>query len=141
MMFKIVTTDVEKEDAFNIRKQVFVEEQGVPLANELDDYDAIATHIIGYDDNQQPFATARFRQYDQGVKIERVAILPTSRKSGYGKKLMQFIEASAVQQGYTQLILNAQLHAKLFYASLGYRSVGNIFYEEQIEHIKMVKSI
>ncbi|MBF0738857.1 GNAT family N-acetyltransferase [Staphylococcus arlettae] len=140
-MFKIVTTEAEKQDAFDIRKQVFVEEQGVPLENELDDYDAFATHIIGYDDKQQPFATARFRQYDQGVKIERVAILPTYRKSGYGKKLMQFIETSAAQQGYTKLILNAQLHAKLFYSSLGYNSVGDIFYEEEIKHVKMVKSI
>ena len=140
-MFKIVTTEAEKQDACDIRKKVFVKEQGVPVENELDDYDAIATHIIGYNDNQQPFATARFRQYEQGVKIERVAIHPAFRKSGYGKKLMQFVEKSAAQQGYTKLILNAQLHAKLFYSSLGYNSVGDIFYEEEIKHVKMVKSI
>lgn len=140
-MFKIVTTEAEKQDAFDIRKEVFVKEQGVPVENELDDYDAIATHIIGYNYNQQPFATARFRQYEQGVKIERVAIHPAFRKSGYGKKLMQFVEKSAAQQGYTKLILNAQLHAKLFYSSLGYNSVGDIFYEEEIKHVKMVKSI
>ncbi|MEK4562249.1 GNAT family N-acetyltransferase [Staphylococcus sp. FSL K6-3157] len=140
-MFKIVTTPSMMEDAYSIRKQVFVLEQGVPLENEIDQYEAIATHIIGYDENNIPFATGRFRPYDNAVKIERVAIISSHRKSGYGKLLMQFLEEIAKNQGHHSLMLNAQCHAQTFYESLGYKPFGKIFIEENIDHIAMTKSI
>ncbi|KRG08943.1 GNAT family N-acetyltransferase [Staphylococcus sp. NAM3COL9] len=140
-MFKIVTTPSMMEDAYNVRKQVFVQEQGVPLKNEIDQYEPIATHIVGYDENNLPFATGRFRSFDNGVKIERVAIIASHRKSGYGKLLMRFIEDVAKNQGYHSLILNAQCHAQTFYESLEYNPFGKIFIEENIEHIAMEKLI
>ena len=36
------------EDCFEIRKCVFVEEQGVPLENEFDQYEDYSFHIVGY---------------------------------------------------------------------------------------------
>ncbi|MDG0843502.1 GNAT family N-acetyltransferase [Staphylococcus equorum] len=140
-MFKIVTTPSMMEDAYSVREQVFVLEQGVPLENEIDQYEAIATHIIGYDKNNIPFATGRFRPYDNGVKIERVAVIVSHRKSGNGKLLMQFLEEIAKNQGHHSLILNAQCHAQAFYESLGYKPFGEIFIEENINHIAMEKSI
>lgn len=81
-MFEIVTTQNMMEEAHNIRKKVFVEEQGVPLENEIDQYETIATHVIGYDQNNVPFATGRLRPIANGVKVERVAILASHRKKG-----------------------------------------------------------
>lgn len=140
-MFKIVTTPSMMEDAYSVRKQVFVLEQGVPLENEIDQYEAIATHIVGYNENNLPFATGRFRPHDNGVKIERVAIIASHRKSGYGKLLMRFIEDVAKNQGHHSLMLNAQCHAQTFYESLEYHPFGEVFIEENIEHIAMAKSI
>ncbi|MEP9851578.1 GNAT family N-acetyltransferase [Staphylococcus aureus] len=140
-MFKVVTTANMMEDAYSIRKQVFVNEQGVPLENEIDQYESIATHIIGYDKNNYPFATGRFRPYNNGVKIERVAIISSHRKYGYGKLLMQFLEEIAKIQGHHTLVLNAQCHAQAFYESLGYKAFGDVFIEENIDHIAMSKII
>lgn len=39
------------------------------------------------------------------------------------------------------LTLNAQCHAQRFYESLGYKASGDIFLEENIEHILMNKTI
>ncbi|MGD6885566.1 MULTISPECIES: GNAT family N-acetyltransferase [Staphylococcus] len=138
-MFKIVTTQTMLEEAHNIRKKVFVEEQSVPLENEIDQYETMATHIIGYDKDDMPFATGRLRPIDNGVKIERVAILATHRNKGYGKLLMEFLEKVAKDQGYQRLMLNAQYHAQGFYESLGYQSFGETFMEENIKHIAMTK--
>ncbi|PHK49809.1 GNAT family N-acetyltransferase [Staphylococcus edaphicus] len=140
-MFNIVNTPTMMEDALQIRKDVFVKEQGVPLENEIDQYEEIATHVIGYDSNHIPFATGRFRPINDGVKIERVAIMPSHRKSGNGQLLMQFLENVAKQQGFHKLSLNAQCHAQRFYESLGYKAIGDTFIEENIEHIAMTKIV
>lgn len=80
---KIVETVKEHEDAFAVRKQVFVEEQGVPLHLECDAEDASATHFIMYDNND-PVGAARLRSIENDTaKIERVCILQDQR----GKKL------------------------------------------------------
>lgn len=140
-MFKIVKNSTELEQAFKIRQEVFVTEQGVPLENELDNYEEVATHIIGYDNENMPIATARFRPYDNGVKVERVAVLSNQRKTGTGKSLMLFIQQAAQELGYNELILNAQTQAQHFYERLGYSPIGDVFMEENIEHIKMTKSL
>lgn len=140
-MFKIVTTQNMIEEAHNIRKKVFVEEQGVPLENEIDQYETIATHVIGYDQNAVPFATGRLRPVDNAVKVERVAILASHRNKGYGKLLMGFLEDVAKNKGDKKLILNAQRHAQPFYESLGYEAFGETFMEENIKHIAMSKTI
>ncbi|WP_445194262.1 GNAT family N-acetyltransferase [Staphylococcus xylosus] len=140
-MFEIVTTQNMMEEAHNIRKKVFVEEQGVPLENEIDQYETIATHVIGYDQNDVPFATGRLRPIANSVKVERVAILASHRNKGYGKLLMGFLETVAINKGDEKLMLNAQCHAQSFYESLGYESFGEIFMEENIEHIAMSKII
>lgn len=140
-MFKIVSTPAMLEDAYHIRKCVFVQEQGVPLENEIDQYESIATHVVGYDQNNTPFATGRFRPINNGVKIERIAIMSTHRKLGYGKLLMEYLEEVAKSQGHSNLILNAQCHAQYFYEKLGYKPVSSVFLEENIEHIAMSKMI
>ncbi|ATH60544.1 GNAT family N-acetyltransferase [Staphylococcus nepalensis] len=141
MIFKIVNTSDMLNDAYEIRKKVFVLEQGVPLENEIDQFESSSTHVIGYDNLQSPFATGRFRTYKNGAKIERVAILASHRKLGYGKSLMQFIEAAAKEADYHTLTLNAQCHAQHFYETLGYTTFGDVFLEENIEHIVMTKTI
>lgn len=141
MIFKIVNTSDMLNDAYEIRKKVFVLEQGVPLKNEIDQFESSSTHVIGYDNLQSPFATGRFRTYKNGAKIERVAILASHRKLGYGKSLMQFIEAAAKEADYHTLTLNAQCHAQHFYETLGYTTFGDVFLEENIEHIVMTKTI
>ncbi|WP_251515913.1 MULTISPECIES: GNAT family N-acetyltransferase [Staphylococcus] len=137
-MFQKVTTNKMLEDAFEVRKKVFVEEQGVPLENELDAHDKTSTHFIGYEENI-PFATGRLRAVDDKAKIERVAITKQFRKSGNGKKLMNFIEQYAKDEGFSKVTLNAQCQAQKFYETLGYQAEGSVFMEENIEHIVMSK--
>ena len=59
-----ITTEAALNNAFNIRKSVFVEEQGVPLEDEFDKFDQLdgkCQHILVYIDNE-PVGTGEFEQ-------------------------------------------------------------------------------
>ena len=65
-MFQIAKNQTMLDDCFEIRKCVFVEEQGVPLENEFDQYEDYSFHIVGYI-NGVPMATARIRPLNHQV--------------------------------------------------------------------------
>lgn len=136
-MIKIVETEKEMQDALSIRKSVFVDEQGVSLEAEIDDLENICKHVILYEDNK-PAAVGRYRSYENGLaKIERVAVMKSYRKYGFGKVVMDFINSKAKEEGFRGSILNGQTQAKGFYNKLGYQVEGKEFLEEGIPHYKM----
>ena len=95
-------------DALFIREQVFVIEQNVDVALEIDGEDDQRWHIVAYAD-QQPVATARvyFPNGDGQLKIQRVAVKQSLRGQHIGLQLMQAIEKWALSQASTVLILSA----------------------------------
>lgn len=57
MNVKIVESEEELQQAYDIRMIVFVEEQNVPPEEEIDDLEGSSIHFIGYDhENQLPQA-------------------------------------------------------------------------------------
>jgi len=54
----IATTADERDDAFSVRIAVFVDEQRIPRSEELDGFDALATHCVAYFDDK-PVAAGR----------------------------------------------------------------------------------
>ena len=80
------------KDALDIRKEVFVEEQQVPVSIEIDDLEDKTLHLVGYE-KSIPVATARIYPMDNGkYKVQRVAIRKVVREKKYGSILMQEIE-------------------------------------------------
>ena len=65
-VFQIAKNERMLEDCFEIRKCVFVKEQGVPLENEFDQYEDYSFHIVGYI-NGVPMASARIRSLNTHV--------------------------------------------------------------------------
>mgnify|MGYP006280841623 CR=1 FL=1 len=123
-----------------VRRRVFVDEQGVPEAVEMDEKDADATHVLLTDGD--PVATARYRFVDaETAKIERVAVLRDYRDAGLGRRVMTIAERRAVDDGATTARLHAQERVLGFYESLGYRAVGDRFEEAGIPHRAMVKRL
>ena len=138
---KIVTTDKERELAFAVRKKVFVEEQGVPVHLELDEYDEIATHFIVLHDNET-IAAARLREIEPKIgKVERVCVLPEYRGKHLGVLIMETVEKFAIEQQWAQLKLNAQSYAVPFYEKIGYDVTSPEFMDADIPHRAMKKNI
>jgi predicted GNAT family N-acyltransferase len=107
-----------------------------------------ATHFLvranpGLFDNPTGIiGTARLVDKDNGVgKVGRVAIAPEQRGKGVGALLMQFVEQTAREQGFSRLVLDAQIDAIPFYEKLGYLAEGDIFLDAGIEHRFMSKSL
>ncbi|REI04145.1 GNAT family N-acetyltransferase [Staphylococcus felis] len=140
-MFKVGTNRSIYRDALYIRKKVFIEEQGVSKAEEIDQYEDKCQYIVGYDDNHSPIATARYRLVNNIVKVERVAVMPAQRGQNIGQLLMQTLEKDAIAKGYHHFKLGAQLHAVPFYEKLGYHIDGDIFIDAGIPHYHMKKSV
>ncbi len=137
-MLKIADTKEALNHCFEIRKQVFVDEQGVPPSLEIDQYEDEATHVL-LTEYGCPIATGRFREYKDGIKIERVAVIKSHRKLGLGKKVLDYIEYQAKSNNKTKFYLNAQTQAIPFYESLGYYKYGDVFKDAGISHYAMVK--
>ena len=136
-----VQTDTERADAFDVRHTVFVDEQGVPEDLEVDEHDETATHFVAYD-GENAVGAARLRRLDDtSAKAERVAVLADRRKEGWGRKLMDCLEATASDRGFERMKLNSQTHAAPFYDRLGYERVGEEFEEAGIPHVEMVKQL
>lgn len=138
MEVKQVTTKEQLDDAFAVRRTVFVDEQQVPEEEEIDQYEDEATHVVLYD-NEEPIGAARVRVLDGIGKLERICVLSSGRKKGAGKLIVNKLEEIATSQGVSKLKLNAQTHAIPFYERLGYETVSDVFMDAGIPHVTMIK--
>lgn len=137
----IVNSDREREDAFSVRRKVFVEEQGVPLNLELDELDKTADHFVVYTE-ETPIGAGRLRESSAGIgKVERVCVLSEYRGMKLGKLVMQALEKHATTKGFEKIVLNAQTYAIPFYEKLGYMVTSPEFMDADIPHRAMEKII
>lgn len=124
-------------DCQQIRHQVFVIEQQVPIEEEWDGQDDECHHFL-LQENGDAIATARLTPTG---KIGRMAVLKQARGYGYGAQVMAAIIDYARTQGYSHLQLNAQTHALGFYERLGFNAFGGVFEEAGILHRSMQLSL
>ncbi|AFH62474.1 GNAT family N-acetyltransferase [Paenibacillus mucilaginosus] len=138
-----VTQPEELETAFTIRTKVFVEEQGVALEDEFDEWDTLngpCEHIVACFDGQ-PAGTGRVRLLHGFAKLERICILKPYRKHGIGKIIIRTLEGIAEEKGAQLVQLHGQTQAQGFYEKLGYRVSSEEFMEDGIPHILMRKEL
>ena len=131
-------------DAFKVRHIVFVDEQGFAAEIEVDDRDPIAHHIVIYNKDNAPIATARTFPEDAGSTnyiIGRVAVLREMRSTGIGLLVMCETEKLAKGLGAKKITLGAQVHAMKFYEKCGYTEHGRRYLEEHCEHAHMCKEL
>lgn len=134
-----ITDKKALDEAFKIRWLVFVIEQKVEASKEHDEYEATATHFLAKLDGK-PVGTARWRFTENGVKMERFAVLEEARGKGVGRALvaavLEDVKATPEAQGKKKY-LHAQLNAIPLYSKWGFETVGEMFEECQIQHYKM----
>lgn len=143
MNTKKIIEESDLEKAFYIRKAVFVEEQGVPLEDEFDQYDKLdgqCEHIL-VSHEEQAVGTGRLRTVDGLGKLERICILEPFRKLGLGKVIIKTLEEIAREQGIPKVKLHGQTQAEGFYKKLGYETLSDVFMEDGIPHILMLKEL
>jgi ElaA protein len=121
-----------------LRRVVFIEEQGVSEADEVDDLDEVAIHLLAFLDDT-PVGTARLLVDGSAGKVGRVCVLRAARGTGLGAALMRAaVDRFRAMPGVRKVKLGAQSHATGFYEALDFRVVGEPFMDAGIEHREMV---
>ncbi|MEE8421522.1 MAG: GNAT family N-acetyltransferase [Dehalococcoidia bacterium] len=140
-----VTTQAELNECLLVRRAVFIREQGVSEEEEIDEHDGdpalvtSAVHVLGRVEGF-PSATGRLlldHPEGENAHIGRVAVMEQLRERGYGRAVMEALQAEARERGFPGITLDAQLHAIPFYEGLGYVARGNVFLDAGIEHRSM----
>lgn len=122
------------EKAFEIRRKVFVVEQDCPPELEYEN-EEVCAHYLAYCEGE-PVATARFRQTEYGVKLERFAVLEQHRRKGIALSLVHRLLADVLP--FNRIIyLHAQVSAMPLYEQAGFKPEGDRFEEAGIQHLKM----
>lgn len=126
------------QEATPIRHAVFVQEQGVPVDIELDEWDPLSLHAIARDGDGRAIGTGRLLPDGH---IGRMAVLRTARGSGAGTAILLALMDAARERGHREVVLNAQTHAASFYRRLGFVEEGDVFDDAGIPHIAMRRAL
>ncbi len=136
-------TDLPAE-ATALRVEVFVREQGVDPALEIDGRDGLADHAVVRAPDGSVAATGRL--LDPGPDspagiVGRVATRVDRRGGGFGQAVMRLLEQRAGERGLAAVELHAQVSAIGFYERQGYVGIGPRYREAGIEHQSMRKEL
>lgn len=138
----IVSSPEDFDQALKIRRTVFIDEQGVAEAEELDGRDGQgAVHILAQTLGGVPVGTSRIllpESDGDAAHIGRVAVVKEFRGQGIGKKIMltahKHLQSLLAPTQTMRVELSAQEHALDFYTHLGYEVYGNAYLDAGIRH-------
>ncbi len=126
-----------RQALMDIRRRVFIDEQGVPEAEEFSEADNAASHWIAYGSDDSPMGCARLL----ANKVGRMAVLKTHRHQGVGSALMRQIIGFATREGLESIQLDAQVHALPFYEAMKFTRDGSVFDDVGIPHQHMTLAL
>jgi ElaA protein len=135
-------TPYELYSILQLRNEVFIVEQNCPY-QDMDNKDQKSWHLMGIKENK---LMAYSRLLAPGISysessIGRIVSSPSVRKTGMGKKLVEESIKQIKNLFKTDIIrIGAQLYLKSFYESYGFVQDGEIYLEDNIPHIIMLKN-
>ncbi|MFD7131392.1 GNAT family N-acetyltransferase [Streptomyces sp. NPDC059894] len=148
---RVVEDPADREACFALRKEVFVDEQGVPEDIEYDVHDADAVHVLAVGEDGVPLGTGRLLYGEAAAaktggdpsvgSLGRLAVAKEARGLGVGAALVRALEEAAGARGLAAVDLHAQTHALGFYERLGYAAYGPQFADAGIPHRAMRRAL
>lgn len=127
--------------ALEIRRRVFVEEQGIPADLDEDGLDGRAIHVLAW---LEGVAIATGRLVVEGCNagaVARIAVVPARRGNGIGRAVLLKLEELAYQAGLSRLELHPHTYLEKFYSDLGYSRVPGGTTVGPYDLLTMVKSL
>src|SRR5262245_53742442 len=137
LRIELLPWEKARGDASPIRFVVFVEEQGVPLAMELDEMDEKSIHALAFQDGN-PVGTGRLLPDGH---IGRMAVLKAWRGRGIGGRILGRLMDEARARGDREVVLSAQVSATAFYRGHGFVEEGAEYTDAGIPHRDMRRSL
>ena len=132
----------ELYDLLQLRSEIFVVEQNCVYL-DLDGKDKVALHLLGKYDGK---IVAHSRLFAAGISFDnasigRVTVSAQYRDRKWGHELMQHsIAGIAKHFNESKITIGAQLYLKKFYESHGFIQTSEMYLEDDIPHIEMIRS-
>jgi predicted GNAT family N-acyltransferase len=137
---RVASSSSEIDEALELRRRVFVGQQGVTLDADRDGLDPTALHIVAVADGRV-VGTCRLVFDDGLARLGRMAVEDSLRGRGLGAAILEEAEAQARAAGATRIRLHAQTAARTLYERGGFQVHGEEFMEEGIPHLTMEKRL
>jgi ElaA protein len=126
-----------------LRNEVFVVEQNC-VYQDADYKDQKGWHLMGVDEEGKLMAYVRLLPPGASYKepsIGRVVTNPAARGTGAGRELMNVAITQCEELfGKLDIKIGAQYYLLKFYTSLGFEQTSDIYLEDEIEHIEMIRN-
>lgn len=123
-------------EAFRLRRAVFIDEQGIPAAEEFDADDFNAIHMVAVAGGEVR-GTLRVIHAPEHVKIGRVAMARDWRGRGLAGRMMSHaLDAHREVRG-NRFFLSAQADKVGFYRRFGFEPYGESYLDGGIPHFSM----
>jgi predicted GNAT family N-acyltransferase len=120
-----------------LRTRVFVEEQKVSAALEIDGKDSECQHVKAIVDG---LIIGTGRLLPDGF-IGRMCVLAEYRNRNIGTMMLENLVQQALDRGHQKVLLNAQSYIIPFYQKFGFRIDSDEFIEADIPHRRMILNL
>ena len=138
---RFVTGEADLAACRALRHTVFVEEQGVSVADEIDGLDPDCLHLLARQDGV-PVGAARVLIRDGVAKIGRVCVLPDRRGTGLGARMLDaMLSHLGTLPEVTKAKLGSQIAAMSLYSRAGFRPVGERYLDAGMPHQDMERPV
>ena len=133
-------TTTELYEILRVRAEVFVVEQTC-IYQDLDEKDKRAYHLYCEESGK---VKAYLRILDRGISypeisIGRVLTTENNRRKGLAREMMEkAIDFIGKELGENQIRISGQLYLQVFYESLGFQTVSEMYLEDDIPHVEML---
>jgi predicted GNAT family N-acyltransferase len=112
----------DTSEPLEIRREVFVEEQGWPESTERDRFDETALHLMVYVD-EIPAATGRIWR-DGRFRIGRLAVRKQFRGQKIGDLALRLLVYKAFSSGAKSISAGVQTYIAPLYKKFGFKECG-----------------
>ena len=132
-------SEKDLEKYFDLRWRILRKPWNQPKGSEKDDMEEQSYHVMAVDDQHNIIGCGRLHFIsDSHAQIRYMAVSPEYGKQGIGKKLLEQLEAYAIQNGAKDITLHARENAVGFYLKAGYSLIekSHLLFD-CIQHFKM----
>ena len=130
----------ELDAAIELRREVFVGEQGVSEADEFDGREEECVHVLAVDGGRV-VGCCRLLPAGERVKLGRMVVASGRRREGIAAAMLAEADRQAAALGATLITLCAQTYVVSLYEQDGYEVTSGTYDEVGIEHVRMEKRL
>ena len=145
-MIKWAIEDQDVDAAFDIRREVFVKEQGYTEEQEFDEAEPLALHVLAQlvpacattPGAARHLGAARLlldTTEDPPIAyVSRLSVVPFARRMGLGKAIVEFVLEGARDMGCVKVRAGSQKTALEFWRRLGFSPTGEEYMDFHVPH-------